>query len=121
MGWWGLATLSFDRYEMAQSLQGRSCILCFETILDDDISKSGLQFFCKIGVAFFLISCRLTANSFLVWHTFIFSDLEKLKNLIFSSFFNVEAIYLEGWLSKSYEILLLCKKKLKIFMAQKSS
>ena len=30
---WGLATLSFDRYKIAQTLQGRSCILCFETVL----------------------------------------------------------------------------------------
>ena len=30
---WGLATLSFDRYQIAQTLQGRSCILCFETVL----------------------------------------------------------------------------------------
>ena len=30
---WGLATLSFDRYEIAQTLQGRSCILCFKTVL----------------------------------------------------------------------------------------
>ena len=63
----------------------------------------------------------INPRSFLVWHTFIFSDVEKLKNRIFSSFFNVKAIYLEGWLSKSYEILLLCKKKFKIVMAQKSS
>ena len=28
----------------------------------------------------------------------------------FSGFFNFEALYLEGWLSKSYEILLVCKK-----------
>ena len=30
---WGLATLSFDRYKIAQTLQGRSCLLCFETVL----------------------------------------------------------------------------------------
>ena len=30
---WGLATLSFDRYKIAQTLQGRSCIICFETVL----------------------------------------------------------------------------------------
>ena len=29
---WGLATLSFDRYKIAQTLQGRSCLLCFETV-----------------------------------------------------------------------------------------
>ena len=28
----GLATLSFDRYKIAQTLLGRSCILCFETV-----------------------------------------------------------------------------------------
>ena len=27
-----LATLSFNRYKMAQSSLGRSCILCFETV-----------------------------------------------------------------------------------------
>ena len=30
---WGLATLSFDRYEIAQTLQRRSCILSFKTVL----------------------------------------------------------------------------------------
>ena len=30
---WGFATLSFDRYIIAQTLQGRSCILCFKTVL----------------------------------------------------------------------------------------
>ena len=30
---WGLAGLSFDKYQIAQTLQGRSCILCFETVL----------------------------------------------------------------------------------------
>ena len=30
---WESATLSFDRYKTAQSLQWRSCILCFETVL----------------------------------------------------------------------------------------
>ena len=30
---WGLATLSSDGYKIAQTLQGRSCILCFETVL----------------------------------------------------------------------------------------
>ena len=33
LGGRGLATLSFDRYKIAQTLQGRSCILCFETVL----------------------------------------------------------------------------------------
>ena len=40
MGWrWAnlapphLATLSFDRYKIAQTLQGRSCTLCFETVI----------------------------------------------------------------------------------------
>ena len=28
--------------------------------------------FYQIGFVFFLISCRLTLNSFLVWYTFIF-------------------------------------------------
>ena len=31
---WGLAILSFDRYKIAQTLQGKSCILCFETVLE---------------------------------------------------------------------------------------
>ena len=30
---WGLATLSFNRYKIAHTLLGRSCILCFETVL----------------------------------------------------------------------------------------
>ena len=30
---WGLATLSFNRYKVAHNLLGRSCILCFETVL----------------------------------------------------------------------------------------
>ena len=30
---WGLATLSFDWYKIVQSLQGRSCTLCFKTVL----------------------------------------------------------------------------------------
>ena len=29
----GLATLSFNTYEIAHTLLGRSCILCFETVL----------------------------------------------------------------------------------------
>ena len=29
----GLATLSFNRYKTAQSVLGKSCILCFETVL----------------------------------------------------------------------------------------
>ena len=38
-----------------------------------------------------------------------FKEAQKLH---FFGFFNFEAIYLEGWLSKSHEILLVCKKKL---------
>ena len=30
---WGLATLSLNRYQIAHTLLGRSCILCFETVL----------------------------------------------------------------------------------------
>ena len=30
---WGLATLSFDRCKIAHTLLGRSCTLCFETII----------------------------------------------------------------------------------------
>ena len=30
---WGLATIYFNRYKIAQTLLGRSCILCFETVL----------------------------------------------------------------------------------------
>ena len=30
---WGLATLSFNRYKIAHTLLGRSCILRFETVL----------------------------------------------------------------------------------------
>ena len=30
---WGLATLSFDRYKIAQTLLRKSCILSFETVL----------------------------------------------------------------------------------------
>ena len=36
----GLNTLSFNRYKMAQSLLGRSCILCFETVLGMNKSTS---------------------------------------------------------------------------------
>ena len=36
----GLDTLSFNRYKMAQSLLGRSCILCFETVLGMNKSTS---------------------------------------------------------------------------------
>ena len=48
----GLATLSFDRYKIAQTLQGRSCILCFETILGmNKIAPKN-----KISKKFFLFS-----------------------------------------------------------------
>ena len=30
---WRLATLSFDRYKIAQRLQVRNCMLCFKTVL----------------------------------------------------------------------------------------
>ena len=30
---WGLATLSLNRYKMAHTLLGRSCVLFFETVL----------------------------------------------------------------------------------------
>ena len=71
--------------------------------------------FYEIGVVFFLISCRLTSSSVLVWCFYIesklhFNNSEKLKNRIFSDFSNFESLYLGGWESKSYEILLVCKK-----------
>ena len=31
---WGLATISFIGYKMAQNTLGRSCVACFETILE---------------------------------------------------------------------------------------
>ena len=40
---WGLATLSFDRYKIAQTLLGRSCILCFETVLRMNKNKVNLE------------------------------------------------------------------------------
>ena len=76
--------------------------------------KKWTSVFFEIGLVFFLISCILTSNSFLVCYSFIFSDSEKLKNRIFSGFFNFEALYLEGCQSKSYKILLVCKKGFKI-------
>ena len=82
--------------------------------------KKWTSVFCEIGFVFFLISCRLTSNSFLVWYTFIFSDLEKLKNRIFSGLVHFESLYLEGWKSKSYKILLVCKKGLKICYSAKN-
>ena len=30
---WGLVTLFYTRYKMAENLFGRSCILCFETVI----------------------------------------------------------------------------------------
>ena len=47
------------------------------------------------------------------------SDKKYHKNGIFLSFFNFEALYLEGWLSKRYEILLVCKKGFKICYSAK--
>ena len=45
--------------------------------------------------------------------------MEKLKNRIFSWVLNFEALYLEGWQSKSYKILLVCKKGFRYYYGSK--
>ena len=40
-----LAALSFDRYKIAQTLQGRGCILCFETVLGMKKNKVNLEMY----------------------------------------------------------------------------
>ena len=73
--------------------------------------KKWTSVFCEIGVVFFLISSRLTSSSVLVWFAF-YLELTPFREAKKSHFFDFEALYLEGWLSKGYEILLVCKNGL---------